>query len=144
MRLLKERHEDRERRKETDDSSERRGEVRRERSCPSLLSVWLLWAGGGASESQGFRCQEIKHKMKTSSGLNILPCHFSISQIPYSDLRREEECEWVKERKNKWKRRDTSNVRGAERKRGNNWLVIVLSHKNAVIPYTAHIFPVSV
>lgn len=70
-----------------------RGEVRRERSCPSLLSVWLLWAGGGASESQGFRCQEIKHKMKTSSGLNILPCHFSISQIPYSDLRREEECE---------------------------------------------------
>lgn len=50
----------------------------------------------------------------------------------------------MKERKNKWKRRDTSNVRGAERKRGNNWLVTVLSQKNAVIPYTAHIFPVSV
>ncbi len=36
--------------------------------------------------------QEIKHEMKTSSSLNILPSHFPISPLPLADLkgRREE------------------------------------------------------
>lgn len=45
-----------------------------------------------AAESQGLRRQEIKHEMKTSSSLNILPSHFPISPLPLVDLkgRREE------------------------------------------------------
>lgn len=45
-----------------------------------------------AAESQGLRRQEIKHEMKTSSSLNILPSHFPISPLPLADLkaRREE------------------------------------------------------
>ena len=47
---------------------------------------------GLAAESQGLRRQEIKHEMKTSSSLNILPSHFQISPLPLADLkgRREE------------------------------------------------------
>lgn len=47
---------------------------------------------GLAAESQGLRRQEIKHEMKTSSSLNILPSHFPISPLPLADLkgRREE------------------------------------------------------
>lgn len=43
-----------------------------------------------AAESQGLRRQEIKHEMKTSSSLNILPSHFPISPLPLADLKREE------------------------------------------------------
>lgn len=39
-----------------------------------------------AAESQGLRRQEIKHEMKTSSSLNILPSHFPISPLPLADL----------------------------------------------------------
>lgn len=47
---------------------------------------------GLAAESQGLRRQEIKHEMKTSSSLNILPSHFPISPLPLAELkeRREE------------------------------------------------------
>lgn len=40
-----------------------------------------------AAESQGLRRQEIKHEMKTSSSLNILPSHFPISPLPLSDIK---------------------------------------------------------
>lgn len=52
----------------------------------SKRSEWLT------AESQGLRRQEIKHEMKTSSSLNILPSHFPISPFPLADLkgRREE------------------------------------------------------
>lgn len=43
-----------------------------------------------AAESQELRRQEIKHEMKTSSSLNILPSHFPISPLPLADLKREE------------------------------------------------------
>lgn len=39
------------------------------------------------AESQGLRRQEIKHEMKTSSSLNILPSHFPISPLPLADLK---------------------------------------------------------
>ena len=37
---------------------------------------------GLAAESRGLRRQEIKHEMKTSSSLNILPSHSPISPLP--------------------------------------------------------------
>lgn len=40
-----------------------------------------------AAESQGLRRQEIKHEMKTSSSLKILPSHFPISPLPLADLK---------------------------------------------------------
>lgn len=42
-----------------------------------------------AAESQGLRRQEIKHEMKTSSSLKILPSHFPISPLPLADLKME-------------------------------------------------------
>lgn len=64
--------------------------------CVRLVRCSRLHASerseGLAAESQGLRRQEIKHEMKTSSSLNILPSHFPISPLPLTDLkgRREE------------------------------------------------------
>lgn len=62
--------------------------------CVCLVRCSRLHASerskGLAAESQGLRRQEIKHEMKTSSSLNILPSHFPISPLPLSDLKEEE------------------------------------------------------
>lgn len=59
--------------------------------CVCLVRCSRLHASersaGLAAESQGLRRQEIKHEMKTSSSLNILPSHFPISPLPLADLR---------------------------------------------------------
>lgn len=66
--------------------------------CVCLCACWARCSHPHASErserlaaeSQGLRRQEIKHEMKTSSSLNILPSHFPISPLPLTDLKREE------------------------------------------------------
>lgn len=65
--------------------------------CVCLRGLWVrcsrLHASGRserlAAESRGLRRQEIKHEMKTSSSLNILPSHFPISPLPLADFKRE-------------------------------------------------------
>lgn len=63
--------------------------------CARLVHCSCLHASqrseGLAAESRGLRHQEIKHEMKTSSSLNILPSHFPISPLPLTDLKRREE-----------------------------------------------------
>lgn len=61
--------------------------------CGLLVRCSRLHASGRserlAAESRGLRRQEIKHEMKTSSSLNILPSHFPISLLPLADFKRE-------------------------------------------------------
>lgn len=60
-------------------------------SCVRLVGRLCLHASqrskGLAAESHGLWRQEIKHEMKTSSSLNILPSHFPISPLPLFDIK---------------------------------------------------------
>lgn len=57
---------------------------------------------GLAAESQGLRRQEIKHEMKTSFSLNILPSHFPISPLPLGDFKGRREERDMERRANNW------------------------------------------
>lgn len=107
MRLLKERHEDRERRKETDDSSERRGEVKWEERWGGSVAVLLSCLCGSSGlegehrKARGLGVRKLNIKWKQALVWTFSHVTFQFPKFPTQIYKgRKSVSEWVKERIN--------------------------------------------